>query len=87
MFMHPHEVHRADGKVSLTRLSADEYPMLALKAVRVFYMACVIFSPLLWMEVWWWVPQQQENITKTGFEIVLPMLLAFGAVGYGCMML
>ncbi|KAF9003006.1 squalene epoxidase-like protein [Cyathus striatus] len=87
MFTHPHEARRADGKVSLTRPSVDEYPMLALKAVRVFYTACVVFGPLLWTEVRWWVPQQQENITKTGFEIVLPMLLAFGAVGYGCTML
>ncbi|TFK48523.1 SE-domain-containing protein [Heliocybe sulcata] len=32
----------------------DEYPVLAVKSVHVFWTACVVFGPLLWTEIRWW---------------------------------
>ncbi|KAF8989856.1 squalene epoxidase [Cyathus striatus] len=65
MFTHPQEVRRGDGKV-------DEYPFLAVKALRVFYTACIVFGPLLWTE------------GKSMLQgVMLPLLLALGAVGLG----
>ncbi|KAI0057360.1 squalene epoxidase [Artomyces pyxidatus] len=32
----------------------DEYPALSIKALRVFWTACVVFGPLMWTEVKWW---------------------------------
>ncbi|EGN97789.1 hypothetical protein SERLA73DRAFT_90890 [Serpula lacrymans var. lacrymans S7.3] len=31
-----------------------EYPGLCIKSFRVFWMACIVFGPLLWTEIRWW---------------------------------
>ncbi|CDO73864.1 hypothetical protein BN946_scf185016.g21 [Trametes cinnabarina] len=52
LFTSPRQVGAtADGKPILARPRPDEYPFLAIKSVRVFYTACVVFLPLLWTEL------------------------------------
>ncbi|KAJ7630502.1 squalene epoxidase-domain-containing protein [Roridomyces roridus] len=52
MFTHPRVVPSPSGeKPRLVRPRVDEYPFLFLKGIRVFYTACVVFGPLLWMEM------------------------------------
>lgn len=40
--------------------TVDMYPELAVKSVRVFYTACVVFLPLIWSEIRWWAPASAE---------------------------
>ncbi|KAI1789083.1 SE-domain-containing protein [Ganoderma leucocontextum] len=51
LFTHPRKVGTSDGKPLYQRPRPDEWPLLALKSVQVFYTACVVFLPLLWTEV------------------------------------
>ncbi|KAJ7124792.1 squalene epoxidase-like protein [Mycena crocata] len=52
MFMHPHLVPGpVHEKPRYTTARVDQYPFLFIKSIRVFYTACVVFGPLLWMEL------------------------------------
>ncbi|KAH9933976.1 squalene monooxygenase [Epithele typhae] len=51
MFTHPRQVGVIDGKPVLRRPRPDEYPFLAFKSIQVFWMACIVFLPLVWTEV------------------------------------
>ncbi|KAJ7693584.1 squalene monooxygenase [Mycena rosella] len=51
MFTHPHLVSRPDEKPRHAPARLEQYPFLLLKSVRVFYTACVVFGPLVWMEM------------------------------------
>ncbi|KAI0710926.1 squalene monooxygenase [Earliella scabrosa] len=50
LFTHPRQVGSVDGKPVYARPRPDEYPLLAVKSVQVFWTACVVFMPLLWSE-------------------------------------
>ncbi|KAF7367314.1 SE domain-containing protein [Mycena sanguinolenta] len=52
LFTHPRLVPGRPGekpRYAVARL--DQYPFLLYKSARVFYTACVVFGPLLWMEM------------------------------------
>ncbi|TBU37160.1 SE-domain-containing protein [Dichomitus squalens] len=52
LFTHPRRVGTsADGKAVLRRPRPDEWPLLAVRSMQVFYTACVVFLPLLWTEI------------------------------------
>ncbi|RPD58171.1 SE-domain-containing protein [Lentinus tigrinus ALCF2SS1-6] len=51
LFTHPRQVGVVDGKPVLRRPRPDEYPCLAFKSLQVFWMARVVFMPLLWTEL------------------------------------
>ncbi|KAJ7770935.1 squalene epoxidase-domain-containing protein [Mycena maculata] len=52
MFTHPRPIPgppHAEPRYAAARV--DEYPFLLIRSVRVFYTACIVFGPLLWMEM------------------------------------
>ncbi|KAJ7293793.1 squalene epoxidase-like protein [Mycena rebaudengoi] len=55
LFTHPHPAPGAnkknDEKQRYAVPSVYQYPYLLFKSVRVFWTACVVFGPLLWMEM------------------------------------
>ncbi|KAJ7102392.1 squalene epoxidase-domain-containing protein [Mycena belliarum] len=51
MFTHPRLVSHPDEKPRYAAARVDEYPFLLFKSVRVLYTACVVFGPLLWLEM------------------------------------
>ncbi|KAJ7456538.1 squalene epoxidase-domain-containing protein [Mycena latifolia] len=51
MFMHPRLVSGPNEKPRYAAARVDQYPFLLIKSVRVFYTACVVFGPLLWLEM------------------------------------
>ncbi|KAI0319655.1 squalene epoxidase-like protein [Amylostereum chailletii] len=55
MFVRPRPAASIDGeKPVYAAPGLDEYPLLFLKAIRVFWTACIVFGPLLWTELRWW---------------------------------
>ncbi|KAI0030634.1 squalene epoxidase-like protein [Vararia minispora EC-137] len=55
MFTRPRTVRVPGEKAkTLPPPGVEEYPLLCLKGVRVFWTACVVFGPLLWAEYRWW---------------------------------
>ncbi|CCM03056.1 uncharacterized protein FIBRA_05175 [Fibroporia radiculosa] len=53
MFTHPRDLRVAEKPV-YARPRLDEYPLLLLKCIQVFWTACVVFLPLVWTEIRWW---------------------------------
>ncbi|KAI0327464.1 squalene monooxygenase [Cubamyces sp. BRFM 1775] len=51
LFTSPRQVGVANGKPVYARPRPDEYPFLAIKSLRVFWTAVVVFMPLLWQEL------------------------------------
>ncbi|EIN06316.1 squalene epoxidase-like protein [Punctularia strigosozonata HHB-11173 SS5] len=52
MFTHPRPVPvPGQLKPVMAKPGIDEYPALLLKSVRVFWTACVVFGPLMWIEL------------------------------------
>jgi len=56
MFTHPRPINnpKSEAKPTLAVPPVWEYPFLLMKSVKVFWTACVVFSPLLWSEIRWW---------------------------------
>lgn len=56
MFTHPRPIPNPANPDKPRMVPPDvvEYPYLLIKSVRVFWMACVVFGPLLWSEIRWW---------------------------------
>ncbi|KAH9919255.1 uncharacterized protein B0H18DRAFT_1086705 [Fomitopsis serialis] len=53
MFTHPRRIV-VDEKAVYVKPGFEEYPILLLKCIRVFWTACVVFLPLVWTEIRWW---------------------------------
>ncbi|KAJ6501594.1 squalene epoxidase-domain-containing protein [Mycena vitilis] len=76
MFTHPQLVPgppNEKARYAVARL--DQYPYMLYKSVRVFYTACVVFGPLLWMEMF-----AHSGPSKTTLFLGLVASLAVGAV-------
>jgi len=90
MFTHPSPVassskengHVVGAKPIYTTPSVIEYPFLLIKAVRVFWTACVVFGPLLWSEIRW-SPSGPSKRTQMLVSAVVPILLLSLATTYG----
>ncbi|KZP19679.1 squalene epoxidase-like protein [Athelia psychrophila] len=54
MFTHATPVPSSSPKAVGAVPGLDEYPALLVKALRVFWTACIVFGPLLWSELRWW---------------------------------
>lgn len=55
LFTHPRAVREPGRDKPIHAIPRiDEYPALFIKAIRVFWTACVVFGPLLWTEIKWW---------------------------------
>ncbi|KAJ7139678.1 squalene epoxidase-domain-containing protein [Mycena epipterygia] len=73
MFTHPHLIPSPrHEKPRYATAGIDQYPFLLFKSVRVFYTACVVFGPLLWMEMF-----AHEGPSRT------TVLLVVGALALG----
>ncbi|TFY74160.1 hypothetical protein EWM64_g9852 [Hericium alpestre] len=54
MFTHPRPVYAPGAdKPTYVAPRLDQYPLLVIKAFRVFWTACVVFGPLMWTEIRW----------------------------------
>ncbi|OBZ72334.1 Squalene monooxygenase [Grifola frondosa] len=51
LFTHPRQIGVDKGKPIFAKPRPDEYPLLFLKSVHVFWTACVVFLPLMWTEI------------------------------------
>ncbi|KAJ6519367.1 squalene epoxidase-domain-containing protein [Mycena sanguinolenta] len=76
LFTHPHLVPaRLGEKPRYVVPGVEQYPFLLYKSARVFYTACVVFGPLLWMEMF-----KHEGPSKTTLALGLVAALTAGAV-------
>ncbi|KIY63300.1 squalene monooxygenase [Cylindrobasidium torrendii FP15055 ss-10] len=83
MFTHPRLVQSSPGqKPQLKAPRVDEYPMLAFKALRVFWTACIVFGPLLWTEIRWWSPEDTRTRNAAIIRAVTVPLLAVAVGSY-----
>ncbi|KAH6915608.1 squalene epoxidase [Coprinopsis sp. MPI-PUGE-AT-0042] len=64
MFTHPHPIPSSQGKQQYATPQLWQYPGLLIKALRVFWTACVVFGPLLWTEIRWWSPSDTARRNK-----------------------
>ncbi|KAJ7022067.1 squalene epoxidase-domain-containing protein [Mycena alexandri] len=76
MFTHPQPVPgRPEDKPRYAAASLHQYPFLLWKSVRVFYTACVVFGPLLWLELF-----AHEGPGRTTVVLGLLAALAVGTL-------
>ncbi|KAI6123133.1 squalene epoxidase-domain-containing protein [Pisolithus thermaeus] len=56
MFFHPRPVVSESNPDKPLMVSPQlwDYPGLAVRGIKVFWTACVVFGPLLWSEIRWW---------------------------------
>ncbi|KAG5651436.1 hypothetical protein H0H81_008640 [Sphagnurus paluster] len=83
MFTHPMPVrppHDPDAKPVYRVASVDEYPFLLVKALRVFWTACIVFGPLLWSEIRWWAPADTYRRNVVLAKAALPVLAVMGGI-------
>ncbi|KAJ3565971.1 hypothetical protein NP233_g7300 [Leucocoprinus birnbaumii] len=79
MFTHPQLISAPNEKPVYAVASLDQYPLLAIKSVHVFWTACVVFGPLLWSEIRWWSPDDLQTRNK----ILSQTALVVGAAMFG----
>ncbi|KAG6820534.1 hypothetical protein H0H93_015705 [Arthromyces matolae] len=86
MFTHPiaaHPLLAGEKEISQNRVPRlYQYPTLFLKALLVFWTACVVFGPLLWSEVRWWAPTHAGHgssslLLRTTMSLISTIGLAF----------
>ncbi|KAI0723634.1 squalene monooxygenase [Fomitopsis betulina] len=53
LFTHPRRIV-VDEKPVYIKPGIEDWPILFLKCIRVFWTACVVFMPLVWTEIRWW---------------------------------
>ncbi|KAF8075287.1 squalene epoxidase-domain-containing protein [Lyophyllum atratum] len=81
MFTHPQPTRPLDGgKPVYTVARIYEYPALFLKALRVFWTACVVFGPLLWSEIRWWAPADTRRRNSVLLTAAVPLLAVMGGM-------
>ncbi|KAG6827569.1 hypothetical protein H0H87_004427 [Tephrocybe sp. NHM501043] len=79
MFTHPHPVPSSSRNPQLVVAPFYQYPALSIKALRVFWTACVVFGPLLWSEIRWWAPA--GNSDKAHYALlrtIMPLISTLG---------
>ncbi|TFK21857.1 squalene epoxidase [Coprinopsis marcescibilis] len=80
MFTHPYPIaSSSETKGNAKQLYATprlyQYPALTIKAIRVFWTACIVFGPQLWAEIRWWSPSDTKRKNKIFLLAVIPFLL------------
>ncbi|KAG5725107.1 Squalene monooxygenase [Termitomyces sp. T112] len=82
MFTHPQLVQTASkngGQPKYSAVPLSQYPALVFKALRVFWTACVVFGPLLWTEIRWWVPTSSTFKADLVFlRTIMPVISTLG---------
>ncbi|KAG6915714.1 hypothetical protein DXG01_010272 [Tephrocybe rancida] len=75
MFIHPQPPRTPSSKPRAAPLYT--YPSLSLKALRVFWTACIVFGPLVWSEIRWWGPANSSHkLLRTMLTILSTLGLA-----------
>ncbi|KAF9528978.1 squalene epoxidase [Crepidotus variabilis] len=85
MFTHPAPISTSeddDEKPVYVRPSLVQYPALFIKAVRVFWTACVVFGPLLWSEIRWWSSNDSTKKTQLPVSTLLSIAVLTAATVY-----
>ncbi|KAF9563554.1 squalene epoxidase [Agrocybe pediades] len=68
------------SKTVLAKPSVVEYPSLFLKAIRVFWTACLVFGPLLWTEIRWWTSTTSSSKrSQVAMSALVPLVLLYCA--------
>ncbi|KAG5643931.1 hypothetical protein DXG03_009339 [Asterophora parasitica] len=81
MFTHPLPVRSSpETKPVYTVATVDQYPFLFVKALRVFWTACIVFGPLLWSELRWWAPNDTRSRNVVLAKTALPVLALLGGL-------
>ncbi|GLB41490.1 putative squalene epoxidase [Lyophyllum shimeji] len=81
MFTHPRRVPVPGTKEPVYATAGlHQYPFLLIKALRVFWTACVVFGPLLWSEIRWWAPADTRRRNGVLLTALLPVLAVLGGV-------
>ncbi|KAJ7480188.1 squalene epoxidase-like protein [Mycena galericulata] len=71
MFTHPQPIPGPPHeKPRYAAASVEQYPFLILKAIRVFYTACVVFGPLLWMEMFAHTGPSRKTLLFVGLCVI-----------------
>ncbi|KAJ3496117.1 hypothetical protein NLJ89_g10531 [Agrocybe chaxingu] len=84
MFTYPALLSSSSGdKPVYATPSVLDYPYLLIRAIRVFWTACVVFGPLLWTEVRWWAANETSKRNHFVASVVIPLALLYLATTFG----